>query len=345
MNDTTAVVQRRGVLYWLSRAGIGIFVTLAALIGSAMLYERVSAGGDAERFPAPGQIVRVNSRGMHLNCTGAGDITVILEAGANVHSDTWAVVQPELSAITRTCSYDRAGYGWSDPDAHEATPERMAQNLHALLNAARVQPPYILVGHSSGGRITRLFTALYPDEVAGLVFIDARHESMEPTDRTPEQTIADREAFESSLNLYRTLRTAGIARLFGLSLGRAVDPSLAHYPDDVAYRLVMFAARESTLQTMMAESRGSTANDDQLRAAVLPIGLPVYVLTADSSLENDGWEAGQAQLAALSANSAWDVVANSSHNIHADQPHAILNGVRRVYEAIQNGTTLAEGAS
>jgi pimeloyl-ACP methyl ester carboxylesterase len=322
---------------------LAIMVALAALLVFGAVYEVVMAAGDGERFPPTGRLVVTESGTMHLHCIGEGAPTVVLEAGSNSWSDAWALMQPQVGAFARVCSYDRAGYGWSEASSLPRTPEQIAHDLQTLLTMAAVPPPYILVGHSAGGKAARLFASFYATDVAGLVLVDARHESVEPQDRTPEQNAADREAYESSLNLYRILRNTGIARLFGLSLGRSVDPSLTAYPDDVAYRMVMFSARESTLQTMMAESRASTDSDALLASAGVAPALPVYVLTAESSLEQDGWEAAQAQLAALSSNSAWDVVANSTHNLPADQPAAITAAIRGVLTAAQTGAPLQGG--
>lgn len=346
--ETSAKRRKRGLFFWVSRGLLGLSVGLFALVASSALYEAVSAPGDAERFPVPGQLVTVNGRTMHLNCSGTSDgstdITVILEAGANIWSDTWAVVQPDLGKLTRTCSYDRAGYGWSQPSVNPPTPEQGAHDLHALLGAAEIAPPYVLVGHSMGGKYIRLFASLYPDEVAGLVFVDARHESMEPQGRTPEQHLADREAYESSLGLYRTLRQLGVARLVGLQLGRALDPTLENYPDDVAYRMVLFSTYEQTLQTMMGESSHNMDSDALLSASELPENLPIIVLTAKNSLENEGWEAGQAALAALTNNSVWEIVPDSSHNIHAEQPAAVVEAVGRMLNTIQSNQPLKKAS-
>lgn len=341
--ETSARRRKRGLFFWLSRGFLGLIVGLFALLMSSTLYESVSAAGDAERFPAPGQLVTVEDRTMHLNCSGTGELTVILEAGANIWSETWAVAQPDLSTLTRTCSYDRAGYGWSEPGINPPTPEQGARDLHALLEAAKIAPPYVLVGHSMGGKIIRLFASLYPDDVAGLVFVDARHESLEPQGRTAEQNLADREAYEASLGLYRTLRQLGVARLFGLQLGRALDPTLENYPDDVAYRLVLFSTYEQTLQTMMAESRYNLDNDGLLTASQLPESLPIMVLTAEKSLQNEGWEAAQAKLAALSNNTVREIVPDSGHNIHAEQPAAVVESIARMLNAIQSGQPLKIG--
>lgn len=344
INERQMKKHRRGWRFWFSRFLLGSVVAISALVGASVLYELLMRGGDGARFPTPGQIVMINGMDMHIHCVGDGEVTIVLESGANAYSDDWAVVQPQLGELSRTCTYDRAGLGWSALGGDDPTPEVIARNLHGLLAGADITPPYILVGHSAGGASIRMFTALYPDEVAGLVFVDARHESLDPLNRSEAQNLADREAYESSLNLYRILRDLGIARLFGLPLGRSVNPALNHYPDNVAYRMVLFSVRETTLQTMIRESRASTASNDALRSAAVPDGLPVYVLTAEDSLANDGWESGQDQLASLSVNSVWQTVTNSDHSLHATHPQVIVDAVRRVMTASRSGTALsAEG--
>ena len=332
----------RRLLKWIGRGLLAVLAFLFASIALGMIYESASAANDADNFPAPGQLIEVDGRTMHLNCIGEGSPTVVFEAGFGAWSDVWVLVQPEVGSFTRACSYDRAGLGWSETSSATRTPEQLASELHDLLTAATIQPPYILVGHSLAGKSIRLFADLYPEDVAGLVFVDARHESVEPTNRTPEQNEADRAAYVSSFGLHRTLRQIGIARLFGGSLARSMDASLAAYPDDVVYRLAMFGVRETTLQTIIAESAEGMANDDQLRDAHLPDGLPVMVLTADSSLEQSAnWEVGQQNLVALSSNSQWVVVQNTGHNIHAMQPQSVIDAVRAVWDSATTGVPLS----
>lgn len=112
---------------------------------------------------------------LHLYCTGKGSPTVILESGYGGSSLDWFEVQPEISKFARVCSYDRAGYGWSDPGPQPRTSAIEAQELHSLLRHAGVPDPYILAGHSLGGFMVRLYAARYPSEVAGIVLIDAAH--------------------------------------------------------------------------------------------------------------------------------------------------------------------------
>ena len=107
----------------------------------------------------PGRLVDVGGRRVHLYGTGKGSPTAILESGADSFSIDWARVQPELAKRTRVCSYDRAGYGWSDPGREWDTVEQVAHDLEIALNNAGERPPCVLVGHSMGGSIYALVPA------------------------------------------------------------------------------------------------------------------------------------------------------------------------------------------
>lgn len=339
---STPVVRKSRARRILRRIGLGVVGFIALLLvcsAFGLIYEAVMAPGDEAHYPAVGQRIDIGGYSLHLNCTGAGSPTVILEAGFGAWSTDWATAQPGLSRITRTCSYDRAGLGWSDPGPEPRDPEHIAIELHTLLTNAGIEGPYVLAGQSMGGKHIRMFTELYPNEVLGLVFVDARHESAEPVGRTPEQNKQDREFYESSLNLYRVVRQFGIARLFGLPLSRMLIPGVENVPDDVLYANTLLGVRESTLQTMIAESPATTYSDDLLRAA-RPLGdMPIVVLTADYPLKNvPNWETVQKNLVALSTNSRWTVVENSVHNIQFDAPDIVIAAVQDVIDAAQNGT-------
>jgi len=117
---------------------------------------------------------------LHLNCTGqvsASQPTVILEAGAGDFSVGWSLVQPEVARFARVCSYDRAGLGWSDLGPRPRTLRQIVWELHTLLEKAGVRPPYVLVGHSYGGILARLYAFTYPSEVGGIVLEESGHES------------------------------------------------------------------------------------------------------------------------------------------------------------------------
>ena len=182
-----------------------------------------------------------------------------------------------------------------------------------------------------------MFTELYPDEVVGLVFDDARHESADPI-RTQEEYEADSAAYATGLNFYRVLRDLGVVRLFAVPLSRSISPSMNYLPDDVVYRLALFEVNEKTLQSKI--DTHDVFSNDRLSAA-RPLGdLPVVVLTSTEGLEmQEGWDMAQQKLVALSSNSQ-QIVVDSSHNIHIDQPQQVADAVLRVIEAVQTGERL-----
>jgi len=122
--------------------------------------------------PPPGRLVTVGTHRLHIRCEGDGAPSVIFDAALGGSSLSWTLVQPAVARATRACSYDRAGFGWSDAGPLPRTAGRVADELHALLHAAAVPKPYVLVGHSYGGLVMRVYAARHPDEVAGLVLIE-----------------------------------------------------------------------------------------------------------------------------------------------------------------------------
>jgi len=127
-------------------------------------------------LPPPGRFIDLGGWRLHLNCTGtrrASEPTVILEAGAGDFSVDWSLVQPSIATFARVGSYDRAGSGWSDLGPRPRTMHQIVYELHTLLERAGERPPYVLVGHSYGGALVRVYQSTYPREVAGLVLVEA----------------------------------------------------------------------------------------------------------------------------------------------------------------------------
>lgn len=323
---------KRGVGWWVKRGLVGLFAVIIGLPALGVVYEAVMAAGDVQRYPPPGQMVNVNGHNMHLNCTGEGSPTVILESEFAGWSLDWVLAQPEIAKFARVCSYDRAGYGWSESSPDSRSPRQIARELHTLLVNAGVEPPYVLVGHSLGGKYVRMFAELYPDEVAGMVLVDARHESREPQ-RTPEEDARDAEAYRSSLGLYTLLGRTGVARAFGASLIVGLNPVAQYLPAETRELMAISAGRKRTVDTMIAESADSTDDDAMLRTAILPEGLPLAVLVAGTSIEADPrWLDAQEAMAALSSNSRLVIVESASHTIQWDQPGAVVRGILSIIQ-------------
>jgi pimeloyl-ACP methyl ester carboxylesterase len=150
---------------------IFLWIVVALLLAGGG-YQILGGYLDARRFRAPGRFVEAGGSRLHLHERGSGRPAVILEAGIAGSSLGWALVQPAIAAFTKACSYDRAGLGFSGKVIGPRTVEQMTSDLRALLTSAGTSPPYILVGHSFGGLLIRAYANFYPQDVAGLVFVD-----------------------------------------------------------------------------------------------------------------------------------------------------------------------------
>src|SRR6185369_8621115 len=218
----------RGCLLWLGRG-------LAALLGLALvgyIYESLAEAADARAYPPPGQLVDVGGYRLHINCTGSGNPTVVIVAGAGDWSTTWGgVVQPEVAKTTRVCTYDRPGLGWSEAGSLPSDAARFARELHALLQNANVPGPYVMVGHSLGGLGVRVFVHEYASEVAGVVLL----ESMNPK-QISQLPSAERDQPNSPSRYYSVLTGLarfGVARVLARPVIQMISPSII--PDENAY--------------------------------------------------------------------------------------------------------------
>lgn len=155
---------------------IGVVAGVFALaVISGVTYQRIGTCRDEENNPAPGRLIDVGTHRLHVQVMGEsapGMPTIVLESGLMGTVLSWRQIQGELAGSARVVSYDRAGLGWSERGPAPRTADRIADELHSLLQGARISPPYVLVGHSFGGLTMRQFAAKYPERVAGLVLID-----------------------------------------------------------------------------------------------------------------------------------------------------------------------------
>lgn len=131
--------------------------------------------GDSDLPPAPGELIDVGGYSLHLYCTGEGGPAVILDAGLGDWSINMANLQEQIAEFTQVCTYDRAGYGWSDEGPEPRTSQQIVDELAALLENGEVEPPYILAGHSFGGINVMMFAAQHPELVEAVVLLDASH--------------------------------------------------------------------------------------------------------------------------------------------------------------------------
>lgn len=146
---------------------------LLALIVIGATVQGVMTATARRRHPRPGRLVDAGGHQLHLYCTGEGAPTILLEASAMSMSAEWGWVQSDLARTTRTCSYDRAGLGFSEAGDGPFDPTLVPQELRTALSKVGIAPPYVVVGHGLGGAFAQLFTAAYPADVVATVIIDA----------------------------------------------------------------------------------------------------------------------------------------------------------------------------
>jgi pimeloyl-ACP methyl ester carboxylesterase len=135
----------------------------------------ISTTTQAKEKSYPGELIDIGTHRLHINCSGKGSPAVIIDSGIGGFSLEWLKIQATLSANLKVCSYDRAGYGWSDPGPRPRTTARISNELRLLLTAAEIAGPYVLVGHSFGGYNIRYFASKYPGLTAGLILVDSSH--------------------------------------------------------------------------------------------------------------------------------------------------------------------------
>jgi pimeloyl-ACP methyl ester carboxylesterase len=306
----------------------GFLIVVLVLAIAGFLYENIFEARDRRFNPMEGELVSVNGRTMHIDCTGAGVPTVVLDAGLGDSYLSWRKVQPEIAKFVRVCSYDRAGLGFSDPSSQPRTSQVIAQELHALLQAAQVPPPYILVGHSMGGYDVRLFASLYRNEVAGMVLVDASHPDQES--RLPRELKDMEGTWRREAEFLEFGMPFGIPRLLGLCdddpMQRAAECNLHSAREATAE---MKAFPQSATETAATGSLGDIplavlSHDPEKPSAELPADL--------AKSTNEAWEKMQEELARLSIHGTQAVAKNSAHYIQLDRPDLVIDAVRNVVE-------------
>ncbi|NJM05225.1 alpha/beta hydrolase [Candidatus Gracilibacteria bacterium] len=265
--------------------------------------------GSPARFRA---VVSIGTRGLFLHCSGSGSPTVVLEAGLGAGHSSWRAVQAALVTKTRVCSYDRAGLGQSDIAPTPRTSAEVVDDLHALLAAAAVAPPYVLAGHSFGALHARLYTARYPDTVQGLVLLDPVHEDWwrEAAAVLPAPTADE----SQRLTVFRSYleRDVGDPALNAEQFDIPGSAALLRASGDLGERplIVVSAARRDIL------------------APGLPRGLEdhLYALFQRTLPQ---------RLLALSTDSTQVVAEQSGHNIPQEQPDLVVAAIGAVVDAVR----------
>ena len=300
---------------------------LLCLTGLGLVYQAVATVRDKRKHPPPGRLVDADGCLLHLQSAGSGTPTVVLESGLGGMSSVWAWIQPETAKFSHVVSYDRAGLGWSESDVTPKTAMLAAMRLRTLLQCANTTPPYILVGHSMGGLFIRIFADLFPEDVAGLVLVDASH---------PDQHSRS-SAIETHMSSgFRMLK--GVPALAGLGFIRLTGffGSWAEgLPEKQAAEAVAFLSSYRHLRTTRDESLVWDAICAEVRSTRGLGNKPLAVVTAGKDIL-PGQPELQGELAALSSNSIHLAVKGATHvSLVTHRQHALVV-VEAIRQVIQN---------
>ncbi len=333
--------------------------TKAFAVLSIMAFTIAVCFAEENIYSPTGKMVDVGGHLLHLNCLGNGRPTIVLEGGAAAgFSFDWALVQPAVARTSRVCTYDRAGYAWSDPGPEPRTLRQIAYELHAALHAAHEHGPFILVGHSLGALIVREFAYLYPNESTGFVFVDGTHENsplllnnqvVHMRDLSRKRAIPEIQERVQGRPPAKPMRAAPDARLdppYDQLPGEEQELRKAALQGDYqrASRSEFDYLPEEMNEIWLRRGTKVTPLDDKplfvLSAATRTGTPPPKVSAADWRQLNDEKAEQQADLSRLSRNTKVLASKQAGHEIHVYEPHLVIRAVEEVIQAVRTGHPL-----
>ena len=311
-----------------------------AVLWGLLVLLGVTTYGQTTQYPAPGRLVEIDGRKLHIHCIGSGSPTVLLEAGGGAFSIDWALVQPRVAESTRVCSYDRAGLGWSDRGPAYEVVEQVVSDLHAGLQAARENGPYVLVGASIGGIYIRAYQRTYPGEVAGLVFTNSSSRVGLVTKsggdlvwKLSEDEIRSTYPLPATARLPRPSRIGqpfdrlpadlqAVRLWLDVRLWESLDPTTMSPASILSWR-----------REFLREFEETEGNRQPLRS------LPVVVISSGpvaSETERASRDTAGARLDFLSSNSLHIEATGSGHEIHLFQPERVSEGILQAIQTVRS---------
>jgi len=344
--------KRRSCLGYLGGGAIGLVIFLVIVLVAGSIYQATASAIDSKKYLPPGELVDIGAYQLHLYCTGdlshtdETSPTVILEAGSGLPALTWYLVQKEVGGFARVCSYDRAGYGWSEPASGPLSPNQVAVDLHKLLETASVPGPYILVGHSAGGYYVRAYSDQYPSEVVGMVLVDAAYEKQDTL--YPPEYVELMNKSSAMLPLCQIMAPFGAMRI--LKILNALVP-VNSLPVDTERAFLSTLFRTSYCKSMANESQAVAAFRSHPDLPKSLGDLPLIVLSAGISADEEYAQIGgaksgisrevytqvyeanqemQMELVGFSTQGKQIIAMGSDHMIHYDQPELVIDAIRTI---------------
>ena len=334
-------------------AGVGIF---ALVLVSGLLYEQTQRARDRQRYPRVGRSIDIGGRALNIDCAGAGQPSVILESGANWAASptvrdprtmwsnggprpgySWVAIHRALASVTTVCWYDRAGSGWSELGPYPRDSASQARDLHALLRAARVPEPYVLVGESSAALDARVYAGSYPSDVAGLVlvnwadpgiFLNPKSNNGKRAKRVPQLVYRSQDAMAQFANL------VGLYRLGPVPQPPPPPKALTATEWNTIWALTHSSKSLSALLQDISSWRLSSAE----ARAVGDLGSRPLLVLSSGTLSAppeflEEWTSAQSEIAHLSTRGRQITV--GAADLLYDAPDAIIHAVRQVVAEIR----------
>ena len=327
------------ILIWLKRLIVGILTLMVLTLVLGASYQAAASAADQQNFPPPGQLVDVGGYKMHLYCLGEGSPAVILDSANMGTVSNWAWIQPEVAKPTCVCAYDRADAGWSDLSPQPNDTQANASALHTLLETAGVHGPYVLVGHSFGGLYVRMYAEMYPEDVAGIVFIEGTLPDGLKTLGKPD--VMPNAPDKGMIDAAPMVSRLGILRLMKFP---ATDPDL---PEPQRSELQAFLSSTKWAELIKRQYQLFPTLLEQVRPLYGAGSLGTIPVAVVLGSEGDGgiaeWQSLFAQQAALSTNHTVVVVEGANHVSLVDRQKDAQQTSRvilQVVEAVRSGQPL-----
>ena len=326
------------------RARLTALWAIGAILVGPFVWNLAVTGWLRHSNPPPGQLYSVEGKRMHLYCLGDGPRTIVIESGMGDDWLGWQGLQPQLSKLTRTCSYDRLGHGWSEPRSGAGDAVTIARQLKGLLEQAQIRHAVVLMAHSAGGLYLREFVGRDPAHVAGVVLLDSS--SPEQVDDLPGFRAAfeagkrsrPREVFWTRLRVW-----SGWERLLGGCRGnspKGLQHLEGHFaakrcrPDYVGGNLAEYMAFETA-----AKQAGQTTSFGRIPLLIISEDPDRSGMSPDDLAEQPAWSREQERLKDLSPLS-WRVIARGAgHGVSDDRPDVVVEEVKRLLDYLDGKST------
>ncbi len=308
-----------------------VIIICFTVLGAGALWQNHMSRTETNKFEPPGQIVNVNNHKMHMYAKGEGVPTVVFTTGSGTpcaYTDYY-YIQKELQKTVRTVTYDRSGFGWSDPTSIPRTIDNQVDDLHKLLNLAGEKSPYILVGHSLSSLEVIHFAQLYPKEIAGIVLIDGGNPTFYAN--YSEMVALTSNSFFGGLRKIGFVRALGTIGIFPPLVGESLRYKLL--PEELQQLdKVMF-------YNMLGNefNRNALKNTNENAKKVIEKGklgnIPLRILTAG---EDESWKQSQVELKDWSSNSKQEYIKEANHYIHWSNSNIVIDRIKELVDEIKS---------